>query len=178
MIVFPSARKRVESWKMPSLVLGQSQKLVQTVVAVQRMKALLVMSQQPLMVAVRAVERGAAVSILRWAWAPTDLPAVVEAAVGLTNLFLILCEMRQLWCPAVDLVGTQLAPAVVLRLMVDKHIGRWVSEQPTGAVSELQALYLWCQLRQQLGLFFRHFFCAPLPPCAALLPLGAAAVHS
>lgn len=162
---------------MPSLVLGQSLRLVRRIVAVQQLRVLLVMSRQALMVAVRAAGLGAAVSSLRWALSPTDLLAAVEAEAVSTNLFLILCETRRRWCPAVALVGAQPALAHAQCLMAGIRIGRRVSRQPPGAVSELQTLWL-CQLRQQLGLFFRHFFCAPLPPCAALLLLVAAVVRS
>jgi hypothetical protein len=63
--------------------------------------------------------------------------------------------------------------AGVVRLVVGTvRIGRRTLRQPLEAVSELQARQWLCQLRQQLGLFFRHFFCAPpQPSVAVLLPL-------
>jgi hypothetical protein len=76
---------------------------------------------------------------------------------------------RQLYLEA----GPMMEPFVlagVARLVVDiVHTAHWILRQLIEAVSELQDQKWLCQLRQQLGLFFRHFVCALLQPSVALL---------
>jgi len=139
-----------------------------TLVGVQSTRVLLVTGLTPRTV-VERVAQGAAFSTLRLAWLPIDLPEQVEVAVAIASLSSFSNGQRS--CLEEDQLGGLRVLAGAVRLVVGiVRIARRVLGQLIGAVSELQARRWWCQLRQQLGLFFRRFFDAPLRPSAAVLP--------
>jgi hypothetical protein len=124
---------------------------------------------------VERVAQGAAFSTLRLAWLPIDLPEQVEVVVAIANSSSI--SSGQLSYLEADQLGGLRVLVGEVRQVVDiVRIVRRVLGQLVGAVSELQARRWWCQLRQQLGLFFRRFFDAPLRPSVAVLPPLLAAV--
>lgn len=145
-----------------------------TLVEVQSTRVLLVTGLKQQTVVERAAQ-GAAFSTLRLAWLPIDLPEQVEVAVAIASSSSISSGRRS--CLEADQLGGLRVLAGAVRLEVGiVRIVRRVLRQLVGAVSGLQARRWWCQLRQQLGLFFRHFFDAPLRPSAAVLPPLPAAV--
>jgi hypothetical protein len=90
----------------------------------------------------------------------------------LTSLFSSSYVMRRQLCLEAGPTRELFALAGVALLVVDiVRTAHRIPRQLIEAVSELQALQWLCQLRQQLGLFSRHFFCAlPQPSVALLLP--------
>jgi hypothetical protein len=106
---------------------------------------------------------------LRLAWGRTGLPVRVVAAAETVNLFLSVCAKHRQSCLEMGLFVGLLALAGAERLVVDiERIGHQSLVEPIGL----------CQLRQQLGIFFRQISCAPLQPFFAPLLLAVVAARS